>query len=242
MKELNDMICSNIYHVHTYRCQHASDDREINYVKKAIELGAMEVVFTDHCPFPGDPFGLRMQMRELSDYVETLKKLRQEYKNDIQIKIGLEAEYIPTYADYYRYLLEEAGVEALLLGQHFSLLNNGEYSFTMHEKSMEARVLADGMIQGMESGFFNIVAHPDQIFRRYKTWNNEATEITIEILDCARRTGVVLERNIKNMLLYPKEKRYWPEFWNLCPKDAKTICGLDAHSVESMVQYYSKYF
>ena len=32
------------------------------YVKRAIELGAHSIWFSDHSPFPGDPFGNRMNM------------------------------------------------------------------------------------------------------------------------------------------------------------------------------------
>lgn len=53
-----------LFHVHTYRCKHAGDEREIEYVKRAIELGASGITFTDHAPFPGNPFGHRMQMEE----------------------------------------------------------------------------------------------------------------------------------------------------------------------------------
>ena len=50
----------SIYHVHTHRCKHASDEDDKLYVEKAIELGAKEIVFTDHCPFPNTPFKNRV--------------------------------------------------------------------------------------------------------------------------------------------------------------------------------------
>ena len=86
--------------MHTYRCKHAGDEREIEYVKRAIELGAGRITFTDHAPFPGNPFGHRMQMEELDDYIDTLVSLRDKYAGQIDIKIDLETEFLPGYWDY----------------------------------------------------------------------------------------------------------------------------------------------
>lgn len=47
---------TDIFHVHTYRCGHAEEVGDEEYVIKAIELGATGIWFTDHAPFPGDPF------------------------------------------------------------------------------------------------------------------------------------------------------------------------------------------
>ena len=72
-----------IFHIHGHRCKHASDEREIEYVKKAIELGAETIVFTDHAPFPENPFNYRMALDELIEYVETLRELKQQYRDHI---------------------------------------------------------------------------------------------------------------------------------------------------------------
>ena len=54
-----------IFHVHSYRCKHASQEKEEEYIKKAIKLGATQIAFTDHAPFPGNPFRNRMSIKEL---------------------------------------------------------------------------------------------------------------------------------------------------------------------------------
>lgn len=45
-----------VFHVHTYRCGHASKDMDEMYVKRVLSMGADSITFTDHAPFPGDPF------------------------------------------------------------------------------------------------------------------------------------------------------------------------------------------
>lgn len=229
-----------IFHVHGYRCKHVSDERENEYIQKAFELGAKEIVFTDHAPFPGNPFNYRMAMEELKEYVGTLNVLQQQYKGMIEIEVGLEIEYIPTYIDYYRELKEKWKLDILLLGQHFSLLADGSYTFDLENKSDEAHYLAQGIVEGMESGLFDVVAHPDQIFRRKKQWDFESVELSRQIKECAEHTGVVLEKNISNMFEKKRKHLYWQEFWMALSGEIKVIYGVDAHSVGEMVENYRK--
>ena len=52
----------HIFHVHTFRCKHGSDENDEAYIRTALSLGAEKITFTDHCPFPGNPFKNRMDM------------------------------------------------------------------------------------------------------------------------------------------------------------------------------------
>ena len=69
----------NIFHVHTFRCGHAENVPDKAYVEVALELGASDIWFTDHAPFPNDPFGARMKFSELNEYLRTLTELKEQY-------------------------------------------------------------------------------------------------------------------------------------------------------------------
>ena len=212
------MMQKKIFHVHGYRCKHASEESDEAYVKKAIELGAEKIVFTDHAPFPGDPFHYRMLMDEFPEYLSVLRKLKMKYMDKIDVKIGLEIEFIPIFTDYYKSLLNDHKLEVLLLGQHFSMLTDGRYSFELKDKSEEHKILAEGMIAGMETELFQVVAHPDQIFRRLKVWNEETESIAQEIKSCAHHSGIILEQNVSNMFdnkLYFEHDKYKVEIKEL---------------------------
>lgn len=48
-------VCLNpeeAFHIHTWRCGHAGDEREDTYIRTAMYLGAKQITFTDHAPFP----------------------------------------------------------------------------------------------------------------------------------------------------------------------------------------------
>ena len=85
------------YHSHTTRCRHA-EGTEREYIERALQGGLKILGFSDHTPylFPGDYYSnFRMFPDQLPDYVETLEKLRREYKDRIELHIGLEVEFYP---------------------------------------------------------------------------------------------------------------------------------------------------
>ncbi len=94
------------YHTHTVRCKHAvGTERE--YIEAAIANGFKVLGFSDHVPQPyknGFVSGIRMDMSEIPDYIGTLTKLREEYKDRIKIYIGFEVD---GYKGYFESLMKE---------------------------------------------------------------------------------------------------------------------------------------
>ena len=85
------------YHTHTYRCGHANGTDE-DYVQAAIKAGYKILGFSDHGPYKHIPSpGLRMDWEQLDDYIESLTALKEKYKDQIEIHIGLETEYYSEY-------------------------------------------------------------------------------------------------------------------------------------------------
>lgn len=224
-----------LFHIHTYRCGHAEEIADEVYVKKAIELGAKKITFTDHAPFPGNPFQSRMQYSELPGYVNSIKNLAERYKYDIEVCCGLEIEYLPSFRDYYMELKESGDFDVLLLGQHMYEVEPGKYSFSYPEyKEKEYEGCLNAIVAGIELGIFDIVAHPDRSFRRIKQWDVRCDEVSKTLINCANNHGVMLEKN------YSSEKHkyyYWQEFWDLVPECNKIIYGIDAHNVRDLEKY-----
>lgn len=235
--EKNNLQFNNttIFHVHTHRCGHASSEPDVDYIEKAIKLGATQIVFTDHCPFPKNPFPWRMDYEQLPEYVFSLKHLREKYQDKISIKIGLEAEYFPSYDWYYKELLESKDFDILILGQHIYEHADGSFGYADVDKESEIRGFVSATLQGIRSGYFQVAAHPDRPLDRINRWNKNADEIAKEIAKAAKETGVILEKNITSM---KNGYQYKPEFWENIPADVNKIYGLDAHCVKDMESYY----
>ena len=71
-----------------------------NIIERAIETGMDEITITDHLDleFPGE---INIFELDFKTYVETLKKLKNLYKNNIKIKIGIELGLQPQLKDKY---------------------------------------------------------------------------------------------------------------------------------------------
>lgn len=223
-----------LFHIHTYRCKHAGDERDELYIKRAIELGAGRITFTDHAPFPGNPFGNRMDIEGLQEYIDTLSELREYYKSNIEVRIGLEIEYFPSFIDYYKWLYEERKLDVMMIGQHMYECSDGQYSFSLDKDVLnqeEAEGLGNAIIEGMKTGYFSVVAHPDRIFRRCKVWDAHMEKLSEDMIKVAVENQISLEQNASSM---GRKNQYWEEFWRLVPDSAKVITGLDAHSVNEL--------
>ncbi len=241
---------NEIFHVHTFRCKHASEEGDEEYVKKAICLGAKAIAFTDHGPFPDNIFGNRMDIEELPEYIHSLNSLKEKYKNQITVYVGLEIEYFKGFdcmedgGSHYKKLKAMEGLDFLMLGQHMYEVSPGNYSFSLSKddiNKLEAPGIGKSIVDGIATGYFDVVAHPDRTFRRRKVWDEELAQIGRSIIEQAIRYGVILEQNESSKLY---KGQYWPEFWDMAKvisdrmpedKDLKLIRGLDAHETAELM-------
>ena len=227
-----------IFHVHTFRCKHAEEVPDKAYIDKAIEIGAPRIVFTDHSPFPGNPFRNRMEMEMLSEYISTMERLKEEYRGKIEILAGLEVEYLPSYREYYHELKTNAGLDLLIMGQHFFEHRPGCYNFMDEDKSDEYIGLCEAMIQGIKTNLFDVVAHPDRVFRRRKSFGSDEESLADRVIHTASFYGTYLEMNYSSM---HRKHQFWYEFWNRLPRQAIVIGGaynIDKHYRLSVGQHW----
>lgn len=219
-----------IFHVHTYRCGHASQDSDEAYVQKAIEYGMERIVFTDHAPFPGNPFGSRMKMEEFESYIKSIHSLKKKYKDEIEVLCGLEIEYFPQYMDYYKELKASADIDVLILGQHMYMHEDGTYNFMDKDRSGEYEGISKAIIEAIGTGLFDVVAHPDRMCMRCKKIDDVVIDTITGVITAACKAGVLLEKNYSSML---RENNYIEEFWDYAD-NVGIIYGYDAHSVKDV--------
>lgn len=224
------------YHTHTHRCNHA-EAGERRYVEAALKEGFRILGFADHVP---QPFrtdfhsGMRMHPSETADYVATLAALKQEYRGELDIHIGFEAEYFPALFDDLLNHLEPYAYEYLILGQHF--LDNEEGGTYVAVPTDSEAVLSRFVSQCAEAlytGAFSCFAHPDIV--RYvgdeKVYRAHMRTLCREAKAC----GVPLELNLLGLGTH----RHYPNriFWEeAAVVGNKVILGWDAHAPSWMEQ------
>ncbi len=239
------------YHTHTFRCRHASSEDEREYVESAIAAGYTELGFSDHTPMPLpngiDPadcerfMGMRMTMQETEDYVNKLLQLREQYKNDIKIHIGFEVEYIPEVFDGLMDFLGGFPTDYIIMGQHFNTVLNDKMTYFGAE-TRSRQVLteyADLVCEGIKTGKFTYVAHPDlcNFHGLLKVYEREMRRI----IETAKENSVPLEIN----LLGIDTVRNYPNnvFWSLASDiGCDVIIGSDAHEASCVKPERALYY
>ena len=116
------------YHSHTYRCMHSDQDMtDEDYIKDYIKMGFKKIAITDHCPeknvIDKRP-RVRMTYEQRKEYLQTIRTLKEKYKDQIEIKVGYEVEYLPGEEANIKELKDESDI--IVLGQHFVYDENKE--------------------------------------------------------------------------------------------------------------------
>lgn len=225
------------YHTHTYRCHHAAPDDERAYVESAIRQGFRVLGFADHVPqpFKGSYYStMRMYPQETAGYVNTLLDLRHEFRGEIDIHIGFEAEYYPALFDDLLAMLEPYDYEYLILGQHYLGNEQGEsYTGISYEDTSLLERYVDQCTRALHTGAFSCFAHPD--IPHFQ--GDEGVYRTHMRTLCreAKACGVPLELNLLGMGThrhYPR-RAFWEE---AAVVGNKVILGWDAHDPDWMAQ------
>lgn len=217
------------YHTHTPRCNHAVGT-EYAYAEEASRAGVKILGFSDHSPYlfaDGYVSGVRMKPEMLPDYVESVLAVRKAFAGVMDVRLGVEMEYYPGPFSDTVAMLRDNGVEYLLLGQHFLGNEAGELYNAVLTRDDRALVrYCDQTIEGMQTGLFTYLAHPDVIhYAGDETlYRHHMRRICREAKSC----GMPLEWNLLGMV---RGKNY-PDlrFWELAAEEGcSCILGVDAH-------------
>ncbi len=228
----NYMLKTN-WHTHTVRCRHAIGSDE-EYVLAAIKAGMKTLGFSDHAPYIGNEKNQRMQFEELEDYRSSIMRLKEKYKDQIDIYCGMEVEYYPEHWEelsYYRNHLDYC-----ILGQH-SVSYDGVSVYTLQTPE-ELKEYVDAIEQACKHGLCDYIAHPDVVMWSYAEFDEAVMEAIERIADISLKYDVPVELNCGSGVKYPMQeypdgKRYAyptrPFFEKFAEKGCKVIIGLDIH-------------
>ena len=223
------------YHAHTFRCGHAEPD-ERRYVEAALKEGFRIFGFADHVPQPYTDFrsGMRIQPEQTEDYVNTVCALKQEFRGELDIHLGFEAEYFPALFEDLLRMLEPYPYEYLILGQHFLDSEvGGTYVARPCDREAELAHYVDQCTEALHTGAFSCFAHPDvfHFVGNETAYRTHARRLCREAKSC----GVPLEYNLLGLGTH----RHYPNpvFWEeAAAVGNKVIVGWDAHAASWLEQ------
>ena len=228
------------YHTHTFRCMHATGKDE-DYVIAAIEAGITQLGFSDHTPWKYNSdfvAGMRMHISQFDDYYKSIASLKEKYKDQIDIKIGLECEYFPRYMKWLKDLVKEYNLDYLILGHHYIETDEHfPYVGTNAKDNDYLNLYIESTIEGLSTGLFSYVAHPD-LYCKARYWDKQCEQAAHKLCAYCKEHDILMEYNLagarytshKTDMKYPHEK-----FWEIAAQySIKAIIGIDAHNPKDL--------
>ena len=226
------------YHTHTRRCFHAQG-ADADFAAAAKEQGFSVIGFSDHGPWPFRDYvsGMRMPASALEDYAGSVFSLREQYRDEMEILLGLESEYLPQYLPWLCAMAEKHGLDYLILGHHFGGNEpGGIYNGSLTKPEDVLRYQKD-VCAAMRTGLFSYLCHPDLFMRGYPVFDRTCEQASRIIIETAMETNTPLEYNLLGLQhsLHDGKQGYpYPAFWQLVAEyKATAIIGIDAHTPDA---------
>lgn len=236
------------YHTHTNRCGHAGIASDKEYVEYAKQVGITQLGFTDHVPVSELEYQdseQRMHISDVDEYITSIRQLQQENPN-MKIMCGFEAEFDPIKEQFLGELRDK--VDYIILGQHY--VPYGMSKLPQRNNPDYPIQYAEMLCRAMESGIFDIVAHPDTFMQFRDSLDTEekknlfmqnAKIASQAICDKAKELGIPIELNFgginKGTIMQDGQLAYpHSEFWQIAAETGVSVLyGVDAHTPEQFI-------
>lgn len=192
------------YHSHHYRCGHAVGTMR-EYIEQAIALGMRSFGVSDHGPaYWFDSVnhalpGTQMAISELPAYAEEAHQLKAEYAGKIDVRVGVEADFIEGKEELLSALLASQSFDYVLGSVHYAHGMRSVFDRRRWTDERPETVWRDyyrQVILAAQTGLFDILSHltvveayspplPDKL----------AAELYPPVADAVAESGCLVEIN-----------------------------------------------
>jgi histidinol-phosphatase (PHP family) len=238
------------YHTHHNRCGHAEGGLE-DYVRRAVELGVAQLGLSDHMPLlhvdPATYYPeMAMPMDQLPEYVEECLRLKEKYKGLIDIRVGLEGDYIEGYEEEIEQIVRAYPWDYVIGSVHFL----GEWDISDHRQvhnwegkdpyEVYARYY-DAVRKAARTGFYDYIGHIDVIKRFGIKPDRDTWELERATLDAVREQGLAIELNASGLRMPAEEMFPSRRMLEYALKVGIPVTlGSDAHHPDRVGQYLDR--
>jgi len=249
-------------HTHTNFCDGKSEPEE--YVLKAIEVGFHTLGFSGHAPVP---FENHFAIKEdnLENYINAIRKLKEQYNKQIHILLALEIDFIPGITKEFESFKKAGNLDYIIGGVH--LIKNKEVEELwfidgpLQEKYDEGlfKLFNGNGRKGVEAYYrqllemvgtqkLDIIAHFDKIkmhnknryFSEEEAWYKDLVWKTLKYI--AKETQCIIEINTRG--LYKKRSEtFFPSpaiLEQIFHLNIPITLSSDAHKPEEMDGFYAQ--
>ena len=227
-------------HCHTPLCRHSAGEPQA-YAQIALERNLAGITITCHGPTPRE-WGHCMKSFEWSKYERICARARQQYDGRVDVKTGVECDFLPSLTSYWRDFLGRYELSHVLGSVHPQVEEyrriywNGD-AFDYQKKYFEL------LARAAETGLFDTLSHPDLVKNTVADdWNIEAIMPYIEkSLDRIAKTGVAMELNTSGLNKRIAQMNPAPEILRaMQARGIAVVLGADAHVPERVAANYEE--
>jgi histidinol-phosphatase (PHP family) len=191
------------YHVHERHSADASA-KIMDYIAVAEKLGIIEIAFTTHLITIGPDVEISIRPKDISEYINEIEKAQEG--TNVRLLTGLEVDFFPEDERNIERILGEHDLDFVLGSTHY--VNGVDIGHPARAKEFFSnRPLSEGVDeyyrvwrQAVESGLFDVMAHPDywkkfvHLFRNPPMWSEFGDEV-YSALDALKKHHVGIEVN-----------------------------------------------
>ena len=228
------------YHVHTAMCGHARGTVEES-VQSAVRKGFCEIGIADHLPliYIDDPT-LSMRPEDLPLYVDTVLGLKDRYQGEIEVRLGIEADYYPPTLGEVERMLETHPFDYVIGSVH--MMGGWIFDDPREEERYKDVDIDEFYIAYLEAekemvatGLYDIVGHADLVKKFDRRASIDLNSYYQALLSEMKEMGVCFEINTAGLRwpvgeIYPE-----PDFVRLgAEMGVPVTLGSDSHCPEDV--------
>lgn len=227
-------------HMHTPLCKHAYGEPEA-YAAVAAQRGLQGIIVTCHNPpIDGWSPSVRMADAEFDTYVQMVERARQAWAGRVDVRLGLECDYVPGMEAALAEQLGRAEFHHVLGSVHPQIAQYKERYFTGDTLAFQ-RTYFEHLALAAETGLFDTLSHPDLVKNEFpQEWDPARLADTLEAsLDRIAAAGVAMELNTSGLQKRLPEMN--PGRTILATMHARgipVVVGADAHTPQRVAADY----
>ncbi len=252
------MIKTN-FHTHSLFCdgQAAIED----FVKEAIANGFTKIGFSGHAPMTfHNKFAIKQE--SLNAYCENVRRMLQKYKDQIEIYLGLEADYIPNVTTPFEEFKDACGLNYIIGAVHLvinehsddlwfidgpdvAVYDSGLNMFFNNDARAAVEAYFHQVIEMIKHEKPDIIGHMDKIKmhnneRFFSTSDSWYRNLMVGALEAAHSINAVVEVNPRGLYKGRCDDLFPGKEWLPVMKEMglKVMLNSDAHHPDDLMKEY----
>ena len=146
-----------------------------------------------------------MFIEQKEEYYSSLKLLQKQFKDQIDIKIGFEIEYLEDHLDYLQEVRKEC--DYMILGQHFKYIDgHNVYDYDCYCSDEDVLTYVEQIETALQHDLVTYIAHPDYFMQGRRLFSKECEEAAHRIAKASLKYDIPLEVNLNGFRYGKKHK------------------------------------